>query len=128
MKPLDLSTPCWVWPGAIGEDGYPVSKRAYRRIAWSYHEEVDDGTREVDHMCQKKSCVNPLHLDIVSHTENMKRVPTWHKTHCRKGHVFTPENTYSGWGNKRKCRACNAAIQRARYARRGGERHENSGD
>lgn len=28
---------------------------------------------EIDHICNNQLCVNPAHLDIVSHTENMLR-------------------------------------------------------
>jgi hypothetical protein len=28
-------------------------------------------------------------------------------THCKRGHEFTPENTYVSPGGKRSCRTCN---------------------
>jgi hypothetical protein len=36
------------------------------------------------------------------------------KTHCPKGHPYTPENTYRSKAGRRLCRACHAAYQTAR--------------
>jgi Homing endonuclease associated repeat len=38
-------------------------------------------------------------------------------THCKRGHEFTPENTYVGRDGCRRCKACKAARQ-ARYMRK----------
>ena len=34
--------------------------------------EIPDGL-EPDHFCVNKMCVNPFHLDVVTHIENLKR-------------------------------------------------------
>ncbi|MGO3650436.1 HNH endonuclease signature motif containing protein [Agrococcus casei] len=65
---------------------------------------------EIDHLCRNRSCVNPKHLEAVSKRENLARgyaVPAINarKTHCKRGHEFTAENTYR-WGSSRICRAC----------------------
>ena len=33
---------------------------------------IQDGL-ELDHFCENKMCVNPFHLDMVTHTENLNR-------------------------------------------------------
>jgi hypothetical protein len=39
------------------------------------------------------------------------------KTHCPRGHAYTPENTITGApGQGRKCRACAQMWDRERYA------------
>ena len=62
---------------------------------------------ELDHLCRNHSCVNPDHLEDVTHLENMSRGTHATKTHCKNGHEFTPANTYYfEKRNKRVCRAC----------------------
>jgi hypothetical protein len=41
------------------------------------------------------------------------------KTHCKRGHEFTDENTYRDKKNRRYCRICVRAAGRASYARVG---------
>jgi hypothetical protein len=51
-------------------------------------------------------CCNPEHLEAVTQVENLRR-QQMAITHCRRGHEFTPENTYVPPGtSKRQCRAC----------------------
>lgn len=56
---------------------------------------------EIDHLCHVRGCVNPSHLEPVTHDENMRRE---RKGFCVNGHALTPENLYTT--NGRKCRAC----------------------
>lgn len=42
-------------------------------------------------------------------------LPKTLRTHCQRGHEFTPENTWVGHGS-RQCRACNREAMRRRYA------------
>lgn len=48
--------------------------------------------------------------------EKQKRLEAL-KTHCKRGHEFTPENTYMQKGN-RLCRACDLARSREHHARK----------
>jgi hypothetical protein len=43
------------------------------------------------------------------------------RTHCKRGHEFTPENTYV-MGGARRCRTCVLAANRASYQRRCAQR------
>lgn len=51
-------------------------RRTFRahRVAWMLHHKrrVPDGL-EIDHLCNRKSCCNPDHLEAVSHATNMRR-------------------------------------------------------
>ena len=69
---------------------------------------------ELDHLCRVRECVNPQHLEAVTHHENMLRSREATKTHCKHGHEFTPENTYTyqrGVGIQRCCKTCTYARQ-----------------
>lgn len=72
-------TPCWIWLGAKKETGYgkavwPISNKhvAAHRRSWieAGNEDVPEGY-ELDHLCKVRSCVNPDHLRVVTHVENM---------------------------------------------------------
>ena len=72
------------------------------------------------HTCDEKSCVNPKHIYIGTHSDNtydaidrLNHGGKMHreKTHCIHGHEYTEENTQwhtqKGHTNKfRYCRAC----------------------
>lgn len=66
-------TPCWIWQGVIYRGyGRMGIKRAHRVYFERLYGPVPDGY-ELDHLCQVKACVNPDHLEVVTHTVNMRR-------------------------------------------------------
>jgi hypothetical protein len=76
--PGGYETPCWLWQLAKNKDGYGTV-RAGTGMALAhrvYYEErrgqVPEGT-ELDHLCGVRACVNPDHLEPVSHAENCRR-------------------------------------------------------
>ena len=81
---------------------------------------------ELDHLCRVRSCVNPEHLEPVTHKVNMQRGPRlmreMTKTHCLRGHERTPENTYQQPGGWKACRACHRLKVRAYKAKKRAER------
>lgn len=79
--------PCWVWLGHVcvsARSGYGLIKRGgvgsknaspaqAHRVAYElYVGPVPDGL-EPDHLCGNKACVNPAHLEPVTHSENLRR-------------------------------------------------------
>lgn len=78
---IDVESGCWLWIGAKNQDGYGITgrgKRAGRSShahRWMWEEtrgRVPDGM-ELDHLCGVRHCVNPDHLEPVTHQENVRR-------------------------------------------------------
>ena len=81
---------------------------------------------ELDHLCRVPACVNPLHLEAVTHAENMARGIRFDVgaaqravTHCPKGHPYSEANTYR-YAGERACRACVRDRKREAYRARHG--------
>ena len=103
-----------------GRIKYMGKRRIAHRISYEVHiGEIPEGMT-VDHICFNIACVNPDHLQLLTHSENAKKQRSALSETCARGHVFDAENTYirPGYGNgKRHCRKCNAAASR-RYKQR----------
>ncbi|HEY6021612.1 MAG TPA: HNH endonuclease signature motif containing protein [Candidatus Paceibacterota bacterium] len=118
---------CWPWLASTSDAGYgafSVGKRYINAHRFAYESiigPIPDGLT-LDHRCRNRACVNPAHLEPVSRGENTLRGKTITaanraKTHCPKGHEYTPENTYN-WSNRRVCKTCHkakTAAQRVRW-------------
>jgi len=120
-----LPEPCWIWTGANdGHDGYGrvrvagKTQSAHRMVYRHLKGDVPIGL-ELDHLCFNRACVNPAHLEPVSHTDNVRRSSAFDKkaaqTHCKYGHEYTPGNTSISYG-RRSCLTCMRERSRARNA------------
>lgn len=124
---------CWPWIGRVNADGYgliaaTINGRATtllaHRLALHVARRPIAAGLVPDHTCHNadasclgnsecmhRRCVNPAHLDIVTHVENVMRgnspiAMNARKTHCKHGHEFTPQNTRIRREGTRVCITC----------------------
>lgn len=98
----DETTGCWIWTGGKTTKGYASINafggptRAHRVAYRLFVGEIPEG-KELDHLCRTPACINPDHLEPVTHAVNVKRgrvgANMRDRTHCKQGHEFTEENT-----------------------------------
>lgn len=106
--------PCWIWRNGTAK-GYgrfyvDGKKVLAHRFCYELLARPIPSGLELDHLCSVRRCVNPAHLEPVTHRVNQHRGTPFiaaqtAQTHCVRNHEFTPENTriYRG---KRVCLAC----------------------
>lgn len=124
---VDMSAECWRWMRCLGRDGYGrahLDRRQYlaHRLAYTFAVGDIPVGLELDHLCRNKWCVNPAHLEPVTHAENVRRGTSpattrdrhAARTHCKRGHGFA-ENSYLYKG-VRICRTCQRTARQRREA------------
>jgi hypothetical protein len=117
---------CWEWTCPPASTGYGQfwrdgTNRGAHTVAWELLRGELPGGLQLDHLCRNRICVNPWHLEPVDIRTNVLRgegITAKHaaKTHCDRGHEYTPTNTYitaEGW---RQCRECKRARGRKEVA------------
>lgn len=110
--------PCWIWTACKNRTGYGKFGLGYRTIlAHRYAYESIVGPVPVglvlDHLCINPPCVNPHHLEPVTHRINTLRgtnppAQNARKTVCKHGHPLSGANLVMIKG----VRSCNECCRR----------------
>ncbi len=124
---INQETGCWeVSKGTLRRDGYARTTwngkdhRFHRIVAQILIGRLSESLA-LDHLCRVRHCANPNHLEQLTIAENVMRgtsIPARNaaKTHCKRGHEFTPDNTRTAilpnGTPSRLCRTCKRDADR----------------
>ncbi len=118
---------CWLWTAFCTPRGYARlwdyeagrDRLAYLMAYERFVGPVPKGL-ELDHKCRVTCCVNPAHLEPVTHLENMRRSQvglirrkkSLARTVCRNGHPLDEANRRIEKSRRVSCRVCDREKMR----------------
>lgn len=101
---------CWVWQGAkIGQYGTTSLRKkkilAHRAMYSLLVGPIPEGL-DLDHLCRNRSCINPVHLEPVTRSINLRR--GIEATGCKNGHSIENFSVLNRKNGKfeRRCIIC----------------------
>lgn len=109
------NTGCWFWLKYTDKRGYgiigvgPQPRLAHRVSYETFNGPINSGN-DIHHCCRNKCCVNPNHLQQMTHSEHSKldnvvAVLSSSKTKCPHGHNYSGDNVKLV-NKKRICVTC----------------------
>ena len=109
---------CWLWVAAKSTFGYGRirydgrQQQAHRVLYELLVGTIPTGLF-LDHRCRQPACVNPSHLEAVTHLENVRRSL---RNICIRGHSLTGDNLATKRSGGRRCRSCDREAKRLQWA------------
>lgn len=114
---------CWQWAGATS-NGYGTlwidGKTVYaHRVSLALVGVEIPAGMDVDHLCRNPRCVNPEHLEVVTHRENLLRgrgpsADAARREKCLYGHPLDGVLTRRSGHRQRYCLTCNRERRRVK--------------
>lgn len=121
-----MGTRCWLWTASQTSNGYGLFRlnqgTTAHRAAWGLLRGSIPHALDIDHLCRNRLCVNPDHLEPVTHSENLLRGDNKNpngmgdRKECANGHPFAGANLFVRKDGSRGCRACRRSYQRRSHA------------
>ena len=122
---------CHEWMGPRNKAGYGKfqlqgASLLTHRLAWEMEVGPIPEGLTIDHLCRNRCCLRIDHLEVVTGLVNILRsdgpsARNARKTHCKRGHEFTIENTIKSVSRNgrpaRTCRTCRADVRHAKKAK-----------
>jgi len=119
---------CWIWSGNCNvHTGYGMFKLknknfyAHRIAYYLINHSQPPLSHDLDHICKIKNCVNPDHLEVVTHSVNCMRGSLGEiQKICKNGHKLEGYNRMiieirNNGSEKVRCRKCGNVRQRGYY-------------
>jgi hypothetical protein len=133
-----IATGCWLYDHRVMPNGYAqIDKHDYaHRVSYELFrgpippgKELDHTCHSLDLSCQERNacihrrCINPWHLEPVTHRVNLLRGRTFiaqeaAQNTCKNGHLFDAVWQDGNGKVKRRCKTCKNTQVRASYYRR----------
>lgn len=83
---IEVPGNCWIWTGTVNKgngyghasfrgslNGVPVNGVVAHRLSYMLFVGRIPDNSDIDHLCFRRDCVRPSHLEAVSHTLNVQR-------------------------------------------------------
>ncbi len=119
-EPGCLATGCWEYPSrnkkGYGQTSFEGRKREVHLLVYEHFIGKPPAGTVLHHRCRNKPCANFEHVVPLTQAEPMRCDGHSQKTHCKRGHEFTAENTYFSKSH-RWCRECRRFHDRKRSRR-----------
>ena len=106
---------CVDWVGLLDTNGYGTFWNGTRTVkahrwAWeALNGPVPEGL-VLDHLCRRRCCVNPAHLEPVTQAVNTRRGWAANKVACKHGHLYA-DHLYVNSEGRRTCGLCRTLQQ-----------------
>ena len=86
---------CLIWGMALTDRGYPMAHiggrkgpviRVHRWLWCQMNPTLHIGGLDLDHLCRRRACIEPTHVEPCEHMDNLLRSDFWQK--ARNGHII----------------------------------------